>query len=134
MIQAYSTNITVGADTAIPFNNVTLKKGCSAVQAGPATFQLNKAGIYMVSCDASLAPTAAGEVSIQLSKNGILQPEAIAIEQGTAATPTNMSFCTLVQVQENNTCSCCTSPTNIQVINSAAGDFPIANIVITKLC
>lgn len=134
MIQAYSRNITVEADTAIPFNNVTLKKGCSAVQSGPATFQLNKAGIYMVSCNASLTPTAAGEVSIQLSKNGILQPEAISIEQGTADAPTSMSFCTLVQVQENNTCSCCTSPTNIQIINSAAGVFPIANIVITKLC
>ena len=70
MIQSYSTNLTVDANTAIPFNNVAIKKGCSAEMAGAAAIELNKAGIYMVSVDGSITPAAAGEVSIQLSKNG----------------------------------------------------------------
>ena len=134
MIQGYSTDITVAENTAIPFNNVTIKKGCGAELAGPATIQLNKAGIYMVSVDGSIEPAAAGEVSIQLSKDGILQPQAQAIETGATDSITHLSFVTLVQVKENNTCSCCTSPTRIQVINGTEGTFSNINIVVTKLC
>lgn len=134
MIQSYSTNLTVDANTAIPFNNVAIKKGCSAEMAGAAAIELNKAGIYMVSVDGSITPAAAGEVSIQLSKNGILQPQAQAIATGALDSVTNLKFETLVQVKENNTCSCCTSPTTIQVINGAEGTYSNINIVITKLC
>ena len=134
MIQSYSTNLTVDANTAIPFNNVAIKKGCSAEMAGAAAIELNKAGIYMVSVDGSITPAAAGEVSIQLSKNGILQPQAQAIETGALDSVTNLKFETLVQVKENNTCSCCTSPTTIQVINGAEGTYSNINIVVTKLC
>ena len=134
MIEAYSRNIDVAADAAIPFNNIVIRKGCTATLAAPASIQLNKAGIYMVAVDASIIPDATGDVSIQLSKNGILQPQAFAIEDGTAAETTALSFTTLVQVQQNNTCSCITAPTTIQVINSAAGTFEIANITVTKIC
>lgn len=134
MIQGYSTDITIADNTAIPFNNITIKKGCSAEVAGPATIQLNKAGIYMVATNVSIAPTAAGEISIQLSKDGILQPQAQSVATGAATTITPLGFTTLVQVKENNTCSCCTSPTRIQIINSSEGDIAIANIVVTKLC
>lgn len=134
MIQSYSTNLTVDANTAIPFNNVAIKKGCSAEMAGAAAIELNKAGIYMVSVDGSITPAAAGEVSIQLSKNGILQPQAQAIETGALDSVTNLKFETLVQVKENNTYSCCTSPTTIQVINGAEGTYSNINIVVTKLC
>lgn len=134
MIQGYSTDITIADNTAIPFNNIIIKKGCSAEVAGPATIQLNKAGIYMVTTNVSIAPTAAGEISIQLSKDGVLQPQAQSVATGVATTITPLGFTTLVQVKENNTCSCCTSPTRIQVINSSEGDIAIANIVVTKLC
>lgn len=134
MIQGYSTDITVNANTAIPFNNVAIQKGCSAEMAGAATIHLNKTGIYMVSVDGSIEPAAAGEVSIQLSKNGVLQPQAQAIETGAADSITNLKFTSLVQVKENNTCSCCTSPTTIQVINSAEGTYSNINIVVTKVC
>ena len=134
MLETYSTNITVADNTAIPFNNVNISKGCTAILAGPATVQLNKCGVYMISCDASLAPTAAGEIGIQLSKNGILQPQAQSVSTGTADSYDALSFTTLVQVAENNTCSCCTSPTTIQVINSIESDYAIASITVTKIC
>ena len=81
-----------------------------------------------------IEPAAAGEVSIQLSKNGILQPQAQAIETGALDSVTNLKFETLVQVKENNTCSCCTSPTTIQVINGTEGTYSNINIVVTKIC
>ena len=42
MIQAYSQNITVNAMQAIPFNSVSIQKGCTATQNGATTFNLNK--------------------------------------------------------------------------------------------
>ena len=135
MLEGYSTNITVATDTAIPFNNVTIEKGVTAKLAAPATIELNKAGVYMVSVDAAGTATTAGDVSIQLSKDGILQPQAQSISTGTTTGVESLSFTTLVQVSQNNTCSCCTSPTIIRVINTGVPTtYNIANIVVTKVC
>ena len=125
MLEAYSLNVTVATDTAIPFNNTTIEKGCTAKLTAPSTIQLNKCGVYMVSFDASSATAS----TVQLYKNGIAQPQA----QSTGTTPT---FTTLVQVTENNTCACCSSPTIIQVLNvgDAEATFTDTNIVITKVC
>ena len=122
MIEAYSVNVAVGADTNIPFNSTSMSKGCTAVKTGPDTFELNKCGVYMVSVDCSTGTS----TTIQLVKDGVLQPQA----QSTGLTP---SFVTLVQVPNNNTCCPCSSPTVIQVHNTTAGTFTDANIVITKI-
>ena len=37
MLEAYSTNIAVATNSAIPFNNVTIEKGCTAKLAAAAT-------------------------------------------------------------------------------------------------
>lgn len=123
MLETYSNNIDVALNTAIPFNNVSLQKGCTAVQNGTSTIQLNKCGVYMVSCDASTSAS----TTIQLFKDGVAQPQA----QSTGITP---SFVTLVQVNENNSCCPCSSPTNLQVINSTATTFTNVNLVVTKVC
>ena len=47
MLEIYSENITVGANSPIPFNNVSIKKGCTAVLSAPATVQFNKCGVYI---------------------------------------------------------------------------------------
>ena len=122
MLEAYSTNVEVGADAPIPFQNVTLKKGCTAELSGAGTIQLNKCGIYMVSVDS----TAGASTTIQLYKDGIAQPQA-------QSTGTTLGFSTLVQVQNNN-CGCaCSSPTTLQFINETAATFDSCNIVVTKL-
>jgi len=125
MIQAYSTDITVGVDSAIPFNSVALEKGCTVSHPSSDTFNLNKCGVYMVSVDASVEAVG----TIQLFKDGVAQPQA----QSTAGTAP--SFQTLVQVDKNNSCCPCSSPTTIQVKNvgAAAIDFTNVNIVITKV-
>lgn len=122
MLQAYSLNVTAAANSAIPFNNVTIEKGTTAILSAPGTINLNKAGVYMVSADASSATAA----TIQLSRDGVLQPQA-----------TSPSFTTLVQVSRNNcNCNCITSPVVIRLVNptAAAETFTDANIVVTKIC
>lgn len=123
MLEAYSLNVAVAANSAIPFNNVTIEKGCTARLPSPATVELNKCGVYMVAVDASATAAA----TIQLYKDGVMQPQA----QSTGTSP---SFTTLVQVDHNNCGCCCTSPTLVQIRTPAAATFTDANIVVTKIC
>lgn len=123
MLEIYSTNVAVAADTAIPFQNVSLQKGCTAELSGTSTIKLNKCGVYMVSVDAS----AEASTTIQLYKNGVAQPQA----QSTGVSP---SFVTLVQVSDNNSCCPCATPVSLQVVNTTAATFTNANVVVTKVC
>lgn len=135
MLKLYSLNVEVGQNGSIPFNNISLAKGQSAVLSAPATIQFNRSGIYMVSVDASITPAAAGDVSIQLAKNGLLDQGSFSTATGAADQTTTLGFTTLVQVRENNTCCCNTSPTTIQIINTGqAGTFPIVSMTVTKIC
>jgi len=74
MLQIYSDNLTMEANTAFPFNNIVLDKGCGESLSAPATIQLNQRGIYLVEMDGFATPDAATEVSIQLYVNGVAQP------------------------------------------------------------
>ena len=125
MLQVYSLNVTAAAGATFPLTSVTLQKGCTAELVGAGSIQLNKCGIYMVAVDAD----AAAASTIQLTKNGVLQPQA----QSVGTSPT---FTTLVQVPQSNTNCCCTSPTTIQVVNptAAAETLTSLNVVVTKLC
>ena len=123
MLEAYSTNVTVTANGAIPFNNVTIEKGCTARLSAPATIELNKCGVYMVAVDAS----ATASNTIQLYKDGVAQMQA----QSTGET---VSFVTLVQVDKNNNCCCCSSPTTLQILADTAVTFTNCNVCVTKVC
>lgn len=122
MLEIYSTDLEITADTMIPFQNVSVKKGCTAELSGSNTIQLNKCGVYMVSVDASSSVA----TTLQLYKDGIAQPQA----QGTGTTP---SFMTLVQVSENNSCCPCTSGVTLQVMNSTEAVLSNVNCTVTKI-
>lgn len=135
MLEGYSTNITVATDASVPFNNVTIEKGCTAKLDAPGSITLNKSGVYMISVDAAGTPTTAGVMSIQLSKDGVLQPQAQSAVTGATTDISNVSFVTLVQVKQDNTCSCCTSPTVVRIVNTGVpATYSIANICVTKIC
>ena len=51
MLQAYSSNLTMAANAAFPFNNITVDKGCADNLTAPATIQLNARGVYLVEVD-----------------------------------------------------------------------------------
>ena len=122
MLEAYSLNLTATANSPIPFNSTSLIKGCTVTKPSADTINLNKCGVYMVAVDVS----ASAATTIQLVKDGVLQPQA----QSTGTTP---NFTTLVQVDHNNSCCACTSPTTIQILNEDAVTLTDANIVVTKL-
>lgn len=125
MLQVYSLNVTAAANSPFQLNNVTIKKGCSAELNGVGTIELNKCGVYMVAVNGS----AAAASTIQLTKNGVLQPQA----QSTGTSP---AFVTLVQVPTNNSCCCSSSPTVIQVVNptDASETLTSLNVCVTKIC
>ena len=122
MLEAYSLNVTAAANSNVPFNSTSLTKGCTVTKPSPDTINLNKCGVYMVAVDCS----AAASTTIQLYKDGVAQPQA----QSTGSSP---SFTTLVQVDHNNSCCACSSPTTIQVKNTVATTLTDVNIVVTKV-
>ena len=136
MLQVYSSNLAVDANTVFPFNNVVLDKGCGEALSAPATIQLNKQGVYLVEMDGFATPDAATAVSIQLYVNGVAQPQAITSFVPASITDARtFGFKTFVRVLENNCpCNCLTSPTTLQFMNgeTAISDAHI-NVVITKI-
>lgn len=136
MIQSHSQNITVPTNSSIPFNSL-FKKGCTVAQNGAATFQFNRRGLYLVAFDASaFAAATAGNITIQLYRNGVLDPGGFTQAASTAAADIEaLSFSTLVQVPCDNTCDCGTAPVTVQIRNiGVPATFVQANAVITKLC
>lgn len=136
MLQVYSSDLAVAANTVFPFNNVVVDKGCAEQLSAPATIQLNKQGVYLVEMDGFATPDAATEVSVQLVVNGVAQPQAITSFVPAAITDTRtFGFKTFVRVLQNNCqCNCLTSPTTLQFVNgdTAISDAHI-NVVITKI-
>lgn len=139
MIECYSNNATVGENEAVVFSNTAIKKGCTVEKNG-ATIQFNKCGIYEVNVNASaVAPSAQSsapvDVSLQLMKNGMAQPQAQASE--TAASETakvSLGFTTLVQVPSNNSCDMCSAPTTCSIVNTGAeAVYDNINLIVTKL-
>ena len=136
MIETYSQNITVAADTAIPLNSVALLKGTSVTKSGATTLQFNCRGIYELTVSASAAADTVGNISIQLEKDGVLQPQAIStVTAANINSLYSLGFTTLVQVSHDNGPCCCTSPTNVDIVNTGEpATFDIIDVVVTKIC
>lgn len=135
MLQAYSSNLIVAADSVFPFNNITIDEGCAETLSAPASIQLNQRGVYLVEVDGFGTGAAAATGSAQLIVNGAAQPQAISTYASAAGDVSNFSFKTFVQVATNNcNCNCTSSPTVLQVMNGDAAltDAHI-NIVVTKI-
>ena len=135
MLQVYSSNLDVAAGAALPFNNVTVDKGCAERLSAPATIELNARGVYLVEVDGFATGVAAGAGTLQLYVNGLAYPQAITSFTTAAASIANFGFKTFIQVTENNcNCNCISSPTVLQLIN---GEQELTethvNIVVTKI-
>lgn len=135
MLEVYSDNLDVVSGFAIPLNNVTLQKGSTAILSSNATIQLNRRGIYDVEVDGFAEAGVAGLITVQLMKNGVLQPQAISSVTGATGEVDVFNFHTQVQVLTDNTCCCGTAPTLLQIINTGV-DITGAhiNVCVSKLC
>ena len=104
MIEADAKNQSIPATTGIvPFTSVSLKKGQTVELNGVNSIQLNKCGVYEVIFNATALAGTAGNVTIEMTKNGVTQPQATTTITGaTTTTAVNVPISTLVQVKDNN--------------------------------
>jgi len=126
MLEAYSVNVEVPANSSVPFNNIVLEKGCTATLASPTTIALNKCGVYVVTCTAS----AAAASTLQMYRDGVALPQSVTV----GTNPTILSY---IQVDRNNNPNCCcSSPVTVRVVNptDAAETFTNVKINVSKLC
>jgi hypothetical protein len=134
MIEVYSENIDVATNESIALNVVKLLKGCSVNQQGASSLIFNKCGIYEVKVDAYATATGAGDISVQMRQNGVLQPAAQSAVTAADATSVNpMSFTTLVQVPVNNSNCPCNIPTTIDFVNTGVNANYYFHVVVTKI-
>lgn len=136
MLEIYSKNQTIAPTTGIiPFTSTALKKGCTSELFGTNTIHLNKCGVYEIIFEGEYVAGTAGDINIQMTKNGTVQQQSNRTVIGASITESkSVSICTLVQVKDNNTCRCCDSPTVIQFVNTGVEIVGDSNLTITKLC
>jgi len=136
MIQVYSDGVTVAANGTYPLNNVVFLKGNTAVAAGAGGVALTKRGVYNIHVDGFGTLAAAGDYSIQLTRNGIPLPQSISTTTLTAAGSAAGSFEALVVVEESDCpCNWTSSAVTIGVINPSEVEVTDAhiNVIVSKL-
>lgn len=136
MLNAYSNGQTLAAGDVFPLQVPALVKGRTAVLSGNGTIQLNARGVYMVQATFYGLPAAAGDVVVSMTKDGVVQPQAVVTSpNGLTTTGVAVSLSTLVQVQHDNGSCCCSAPTLLQFINSGVGLSKAgASVVVTRIC
>lgn len=100
----YTTNVsapTVAVGGIVPFGTTTRRYGCNIRQDGNA-ITLCGQGYYLVNVSATLAPTAAGTVSLTAQKDGVAIIGATAAQTVAADGTANLSITAIVR----NACGC----------------------------
>lgn len=136
MLEVYSKNVNVAENANIPLTTVALLKGTSTQLLGASTIQLNKCGVYEVTVSGSVVGSAAGEIIVQLEKNGVAQPQAVSlITAADATSQLPFSFTTLVQVPDNNYINCpCATTTTISLRNTGIeATYSTINVTVVRI-
>ena len=136
MINIYSKNITVDEKESIPLSSVALLKGTTVINSGASSLQFNRCGIYELTADVTATALGdTGDIVIQLMKNNVLQPQAVAKTTPSDTTSKHsLSFTTLIQVQENNTRCPCSAPLVVELINEGVQiDIDTIAVTVTKI-
>lgn len=102
---------TVAANSIISLGSTQRRFGCNLRLSGNA-IEVNGAGYYTIDCDVSVAPTAAGAVTVALYNNGVQIPGAIAYGSvSTANNPITLPISTTIRQG-----CCCDSADNITCV------------------
>lgn len=122
----------VAVDSVFNFPNVT-RTGSSIVSNGSGSFTLDNAGLYLIIASVSGAGAAAGNLSIQINRNGVLIPGTVQVANSTAATDiVNLTTSTIVDIPRS--CACINNDAVITIVNGGiAGTFVNGAIQIIKL-
>ena len=93
--------------------------------------QIDGAGYYKIDASFTAAPTAAGNVTVTMFKDGVAIPGATGTQAtGTANNPVNVSISSIVR----EFCPCCDGLSNLTfVLSSTASSITNVAIVVEKL-
>lgn len=134
-LNAYTqSNQAVAANGLIPFANFK-RTGESIRFNGGTSVNIDKPGLYQVIFNGIVSETTtAGNVILQLHRNGIAVPGAIAEAQSGSATDIeNLAFATIIEVSPS--CCCVDNDSVLTVVNTGVGaTLANANITVVKLC
>lgn len=112
----------VAVNSIISLGSVQRRFGCNLRLSGNG-IEVNGEGYYTIDCDVSVAPTAAGLVTVAVYNNGVQIPGAIAYGSvTTAGNPTELSINTTVRQG-----CCCDSADNLTCV-LLAGAGVVQNI------
>lgn len=115
---------TVNIGSIIPLGSTVRRYGCDVAQVGDGILVGGK-GYYDVTVDATIAPTAAGNVGIQILADGAPVPGGVGKVTGVASTVVTIPAHAIYRM------TCCEKPTNIQV--SLVGDAAVESAVVSNL-
>lgn len=125
---ANQSSVAVEANGIIPLGSVQRRYGCNCRLSGNA-IELIGEGYYTVDAAVSVAPTAAGPVTVALFSNGVQIPGAIAY--GTVATAGNLITLPLVTTLRQG--CCCNSADNLTcVLLEGAGTVSNISLRVVK--
>lgn len=97
---------TLVANAFVTFSTNNVYKGCNIRHtAGSTTVNLVGEGIYEVTVNADVVPTAAGLFTLQLVKDGVNVVGAEASATGAVGDTSNVSFTTLIRVARPCACN-----------------------------
>lgn len=126
----YTTNTaapSVPVGGIVPVGVTSRRYGCNIAQDGN-TITLTGRGYYLVAVSATVAPSAAGTVSITAQKDGVPIIGATASETAAAATATNLGITSIVR----NVCECDSSILSL-VLGGVASTISTLAVTVVKL-
>lgn len=129
-----TTSQTVLANGFLALATNEVKQACNCQishTAGSNVIEIQGAGVYLVTVNADVAPTAAGLISMQLLRNGVPVNGALASVTGVAATVENLSFTTLIKVLRS--CSVIDNQANLQIRLSAGATVTNVSATVVKV-
>lgn len=120
----------VAVNGVITLGTIIRRFGPNVGLSGNA-IQIEGPGYYNIDASFTVAPTAAGNVTITVFKDGVEIPGAIATGSTTTANnPINLSISSLVR----EFCECCEGPSNLTfVLSGTASAISNVAVVVEKL-
>lgn len=119
---------TIALNSIVNLGSVQRRFGCNLRLSGNA-IEVNGEGYYTIDCDLSVSPTAVGNVTVAIFKNGIQIPGAISTSYvGTAETPTSLGINATIRQG-----CCCDSADNLTcVLIEGAGTVNNVSLRVVK--
>ena len=138
MLEVYSVNQAVAANSPVAFTAKSLRAGCSVAKADNYTILLRKPGIYKVSMSGSFTgsleyPIEAGVASIALSRDGNIETSTARSVTVAADTTYELSTDKLIKVDPPLPGTCFT-PIALTVMNTGvAVTFTTVSLNVIKV-